>query len=111
MGAWAAYCSGHGIAGFVAEFLEIEPRNMVLTTFEPVTAADLFNTVNRGDPVANDYLDCLARYNAAGLGTRPHLEQYVVPVAPDIQPIQLSDDIGLYNALTPYTTQHDKEIE
>ncbi|MCU4974901.1 ROK family protein [Halobacteria archaeon AArc-m2/3/4] len=132
-GAWEAYCSGRGIAGFVADLLETESRETVLAGPEAVTARDVFDAVDRGDPVADDYLDRIARYNAAGLGTlvnaynpdlvtvgggvgatnfetilertRPHIEEYALPAIPDIQPTRLGDEIGLYGALAPYASQ------
>ncbi|WP_207589670.1 ROK family protein [Halomontanus rarus] len=131
-GAWEAYCSGRGIAGFVRDLLETDPRDTTLNR-EELTARDVFEAAERGDPVADDYLDRIARYNAAGLGalvnaynpdlltvgggvgaanfetilerTEPHLEQYALPALPDIQPTRLGDEIGLYGALAPYATQ------
>ncbi len=101
----------------------------------PTIARDLFDAVEEDDPVANDDLDRICAYNAAGLGTlinaynpdlltvggggvgaanvktvlertRPHLEQYTLPAIPEIQPTRLGDEIGLYGALAPYATQH-----
>ncbi|MCU4743599.1 ROK family protein [Halobacteria archaeon AArc-m2/3/4] len=133
-GAWEAYCSGRGIAGFVRDLLKTETRETVLDA-EDLTARDVFEAASDPDPdpVADDYLDRIARYNAAGLGTlvnaynpdlvtvgggvgasnfetilertRPHIERYALPAIPDIQPTRLGDEIGLYGALAPYATQ------
>ncbi len=133
-GAWEAYCSGRGIAGFVADCLERRSRDTSLPEPDTVSAPDLFAAVERGDAVANEYLDRICEYNAAGLGTfinaynpdlitvgggvgasnfetilervRPHLEQYILLLIPVIQPTRLGDEIGLYGALAPYATQH-----
>ncbi|WP_276253217.1 ROK family protein [Halomontanus rarus] len=134
-GAWEAYCSGRGIAGFVRDLLETESRATVLPDPDALTARDLFDAVAEDDPVANDYLDRICEYNAAGLGTlinaynpdlitvgggvgaanfetilertEPHLEQFTLPAVPTIEKTTLGDEIGLYGALAPYAMGHE----
>ena len=129
-GAWEAYCSGRGIAGFVRERLEEDDRESTLRTTEELTAKDVLAAERAEDPVANEYVDRISRYNAAGFGTIvnaynpdmitvgggvghsnfetlrermvPHLERFALPAIPPIEPAGLGDEIGLYGALAPF---------
>lgn len=136
-GAWEAYCSGRGITGFVGELLADESRETMLPAPEDLTARDVFEAARAGDAVADDYLDRIGRYNAAGLGgvinaynpdlitvgggvgqsnfevvlerARPHLEAFAYPDLPRIEPTRLGDEIGLYGALAPYAPAEEPD--
>lgn len=136
-GAWEAYCSGRGIAGFVADLLADEPRETVLDP-DDLSARDVFEAAAAGDRVADDYLERIGRYNAAGLGAvinaynpglitvgggvgeanfgtiveraRPHLETFALPEVPAIRRTELGDEIGLYGALAPYAMGTELEV-
>ena len=126
-GAWEAICSGRGIPEFVAERLREEDRPTALRGVEDLTAPDLFEAARDGDDVAEEYLERIGRYNAAGIGMlcnaynpglitlgggvalnnqrvvldgiRDNLEDFLYVEAPDIAITDLGDDIGLYGAL------------
>lgn len=126
-GAWEAVCSGRGIPEFVAERLRDEDRTTALDAVEDLTAPDLFEAARDGDEVAEEYLERIGRYNAAGIGTlcnafnpglvtlgggvalnnrravldgiREHLDDFLYVEAPDLRITDLGDDIGLYGAL------------
>ncbi|WP_115862927.1 ROK family protein [Halorussus litoreus] len=126
-GAWEAVCSGRGIPEFVARRLRNEERPTVLDGVEDLTAPDLFEAADDGDEVAEEYLEQIGRYNAAGIGTlcnafnpglitlgggvalnnqrvvldgiREHLDDFLYVDAPDVRTTDLGDDIGLYGAL------------
>ena len=164
-GAWEAYCSGRGIASYVSDRLKDETRETALfdresiagpdspfdpdspsdpdSPFDPdsstgsgiLTAKEVFAAVAAGDAVANEYLDQIARYNAAGFGTivnaynpdlitvgggvglsnfetlyermAPHIERFSLPEVPTIETTTLGDEIGLYGALAPFAGETD----
>ena len=126
-GAWEAYCSGRGLPTFVESMLREEERATCLSDFDGLTAKDVFAAVDQGDRVAREYLDRVARLNAAGIGAlanaynpglitvgggvalnnraaildgiRRYLDDYCYVPAPDLQLTELGDYIGLYGAL------------
>lgn len=136
-GAWEAYCSGRGIAGFVADLLAEEQRKTVLDPAD-LTSRDVFEAAAAGDRVADEYLDRIGRYNAAGLGAvinaynpglitvgggvgdanfetiveraRPHVGTYALPDVPEIRRTELGDAIGLYGALAPHAAGTELEV-
>ncbi|WP_114577970.1 ROK family protein [Saliphagus sp. LR7] len=135
-GAWEAYCSGRGIAGFVADLLADDSRETALDP-EGLTSRDVFEAAAAGDRVADDYLDRIGRYNAAGIGAvvnaynpglitvgggvgepnfeeiveraRPRLADYALPEVPPIRRTDLGDAIGLYGALAPHAMRSGVE--
>ncbi|GKZ14553.1 ROK family protein [Haladaptatus sp. T7] len=126
-GAWEAICSGGGIPHYVAHRLQTDDRETTLRDGPHSEAEHLFEAANDGDTVAKEYLDQIAQYNAAGIGTlcnaynpglitigggvalnnqqtildgiRTYLDDYLYVERPDIQITELGDDIGLYGAL------------
>ncbi|WP_227379206.1 ROK family protein [Haladaptatus halobius] len=126
-GAWEAICSGRGIPNYVAHQLETENRETILHDFTNIEARDLFKSAEAGDTVAQEYLDRIARYNAAGIGTlcnafnpglitlgggvalnnqqtilegiQTYIDDYLYVDKPAIQITEQGDEIGLYGAL------------
>ncbi len=129
VGAWEAYCSGRGIAGFAADRLRATDRESVLDP-DDLDAAAVFDAAAAGDAVARDCLDRVDRYNAAGIGAvcnavnpglvtvgggvalnNPdrlldgvdrHLEEFLFVDRPELRVTPLGDDIELYGALGAY---------
>ncbi|MFC7237611.1 ROK family protein [Saliphagus sp. GCM10025317] len=125
-GAWEAYCSGRGIGQYVRSLLAEESRETTLD-HETVTAEAVFEAVDAGDQVAEDYLDRIGRLNAAGLGgvcnahdpglvtvgggvalnnaevlleaIEAHLDDYLFVERPALEVTPLGDFIGLYGSL------------
>lgn len=136
-GAWEAYCSGRGIAGFVTDLLADESRETVLEPAD-LTSRDVFEAAAAGDRVADDYLDRIGRYNAAGIGAvvnaynpglitvgggvgeanfeeiveraRPRIAEFALPEVPPIRRTELGDAIGLYGALAPHAMRSEVEV-
>lgn len=126
-GAWEAYCSGRGIPRFVENRLAEETRETPLLDVESLAAQDVFVSSRRGDPVARECLDDIARYNAAGVGAlvntcnpgvvtlgggvvlnnadavvsgiREYVDEYLFVERPEIRTTPLGDEIGVYGAL------------
>lgn len=68
-GAWEAYCGGRGIPDFARSVLRADDRESVLRDLDDLQAPDVFQAADAGDDVANDLLELIGRYNAAGLGS------------------------------------------
>ena len=131
-GAWEACCSGRGIPEYVTHLLEdgsveLDPAESRLDPDEEFTAQDVFEAANTGDEVAQECLDRIHRYNAAGIAAicnafnpglvtvgggvalnnqaevvgeiETRLDEYLFVDRPDIRPTRIGDDIGLYGAL------------
>jgi glucokinase len=126
-GAWEAYCSGPGILDYVAGRLEDEDRETTLSNRDELRTQHVFEAGNGGDEVATEYLDAVARYNAAGFGTianmynpglitvgggvaqnnpgwvldgiDQHIGDFLVADEPAISITEFEDEIGVYGAL------------
>jgi glucokinase len=124
-GAWEAYCSGRGIPQYTAQFLGETEDETDLD--QPTTAKAVFEAASNGDMVAQNALEQVGKYNAAGLGAvanayNPGLitvgggvvlnnrdwfhdsvvqrfGEYCFVDQPDIEITSLEDQIGLYGAL------------
>lgn len=125
-GAWEAYCSGRGIPRYVRSLLADEDRPTSLAA-DGLSAEDVFAAAARGDRVASEYLDRIARYDAAGIGAivntcnpgiitlgggvvlnnrgvlleriRDHLDAFLFVDPPVIDVTPLGAEVGLYGAL------------
>lgn len=125
-GAWEAYCSGRGIPRFAASVLAADDRESSLREVDELAAPDVFAAAAAGDAVADDVLDRVARYNAAGVGAlvnaydpgvvtlggsvalgnpewtlsgiERHLDDYVLADPPAIRLTTLGEDAELYGA-------------
>ncbi|WP_436935051.1 ROK family protein [Halovenus marina] len=123
-GAWEAYCSGRGIPNYAAQLLGQEDETDL---DQPTTAKAVFEAAANGDTVAQNALEQVGKYNAAGLGAvanaynpglitvgggvalnncewfqesvLPHFEEYCFVDQPAIEMTTLEDQIGLYGAL------------
>ncbi|WP_123539414.1 ROK family protein [Halosimplex salinum] len=138
-GAWEAICSGRGIPQYVAQRAGEAASGDAIddggagsglsldADRSTWTAADVFDAAAAGDRFAQDCLDEIAQYNAAGIaaicnavnpgvitlgggvalnnpdwiieGIESSLEEYLFVDPPTIQMTPLGDDIGLYGAL------------
>ena len=129
-GAWEAYCSGPGIAQYVAAQLREESRATVLQNLDPVTPESVFAAAEHGDAVAAEYLETIAAYNAQGCailiklfdpgvitlgggvvlnnfewfvdGIGTYLEQYLFDRPPAFVRTALGEQIGMYAAVAGY---------
>jgi glucokinase len=123
-GAWEAYCSGRGIPNYAAQLLGQEDETDL---DQPTTAKAVFEAAASGDAGAQNALEQVGTYNAAGLGAvanayNPGLitvgggvvlnnrdwfhdsvfqqfEEYCFVDQPTVQITPLEDQIGLYGAL------------
>lgn len=132
-GAWEAVCSGRGIPRLAAEFAEgaegdeAPSPGAVGLDGGARTAEDVFAAADAGEAWAEDCLDAVARYNAAGIaavcnavdpglvtlgggvalnnadrivsGIEGHLDRFLFVERPEIRCTPLGDDIGLYGAV------------
>ncbi len=127
-GAWEAYCSGPGICHYVKDRLRTEARESRLRDVD-ADALDtpiIFEMADRGDRVANEYLEEISRFNAAAIATvsnlynpglitlgggvalnneariisgiTRHLDDYLVVEPPLIEATEI-DMLGIYGAL------------
>lgn len=72
-GAWEAYCSGPGILEHTKTRLAAEERETVLRDRDELSPQCLFEAADAGDAFAQECLDDVLRYNAAGFGTIANL--------------------------------------
>jgi len=137
-GAWEAICSGRGIPTYVATKASQRDRTdeipAKLASDHDLTAEAVFEMADAGNSFAQDCLDDVANYNAAGLamvcnavnpglvtlgggvglnnqdwlleGINRYLDDYQFVNRPDIQMTTLGDDIGLYGALALVRAGH-----
>jgi len=125
-GVWEAYCSGKNIPNFVKILLKKEKRKTKLKEIKNLKAEDLFRLAKKGDKVAREYVDKIARLNAMGFGSvinlfnpelitvggsvilknpelleliKKYVGKYIVNPLPEIKITKLGDKIGLYGAL------------
>ena len=68
-GVWEAYCSGRNIPNFVRVLLKQERRDTKLKEIRDLKTEDLFKLAEKGDRVAKDYIDKIARLNAMGFAS------------------------------------------
>lgn len=135
-GAWEAFCSGRGIPQYAEYRLKTDggasrQSDRSISTTErddDLTAPEIFANAANGDSFAQECLDRVARYNAAGIATvcnainpglitvggsvalhnpdvildgiDAHLDDYLFVDRPSIRISPLGDDIGLYGVLT-----------
>jgi glucokinase len=147
-GAWEAVCSGRGIPQYVAQRANEAANRDASGDGRTVTglsldadqsawtAEDIFDAAAAGDSFAQDCLDEIAQYNAAGIaaicnavnpgvitlgggvtlnnpdwiieGIEASLEEYLFVERPSIQLTPLGDDIGLYGALAAVRFQIER---
>ncbi|WP_225334279.1 ROK family protein [Halomicrobium urmianum] len=126
-GAWEAFCSGRGIAEFARDLARDYEDHGSEFADGGCTAQDVFAAARAGDPLAEECLDRVDRYNAAGVATvcnslNPglvtlgggvalnnadrvaegidrYLDDYLFVDRPEIRPTTLGDDVGLYGAV------------
>ncbi len=125
-GVWEAYCSGKNIPNFVRMLLKEEKRKTQLKEIRNLKAKDLFRLAKKGDKVAREYVDKIARLNAMGFGSiinvfnpqlitvggsvvlknpelleliKKYIGEYIVNPMPEIKITKLGSEIGLYGAL------------
>lgn len=132
-GAWEAFCSGRGIARSVTAKIEEDAPDTRLDG--DVDAQAVFRAASDGDAFAQDCLDRVARYNAAGIaaicnavnpglvtigggvamnnsevvldGIDRYLDDYLFVDRPEIRVSRLGDDIGLYGALAAFVEERE----
>ena len=138
-GAWEACCSGRGIPEYAEWLLKEESAESRLDPDEDLTAQDVFEAAEAGDDFAQDCLERIHRYNAAGIaaicnafnpglitigggvalnnqaavigGIETHLDEYLFVDRPDMRPTQIGDDIGLYGALAAFLDGSDARMD
>ena len=138
-GAWEAYCSGPGIAGYVTDQLATEERETPLQDVAEVSPQMVFECAAEGDVVARDYLDQLAQFNARGLaavaklfdpgvitlgggvalnnfdviidGVESYIDEYLFDDAPEFAPTAFGEDIGIYAAIAAYNYHRSAATE
>ncbi len=129
-GAWEAYCSGRGIPQFTRHLLATDDRPSTFRSVDDISAPDVFAAAEDGDEFAEDVLDRIARYNAAGIGAiantynpgiitlggsvalknpewiiegiHRHLDEYVLAEPPVVQLTSLGEDIELYGGAATF---------
>lgn len=136
-GAWEAYCSGRGIAGFVRDRYDDRNPDTTLDR-DAITASAVFEAASEGDAFARDCLARVDRLNAAGMGAlcnafdpglvtlgggvalnnpdrvlsgiQSSLEEFCFVTEPEFRISPLADDIGLYGALGTYLDGTEEQV-
>ncbi|WP_226021302.1 ROK family protein [Halomicrobium salinisoli] len=126
-GAWEAFCSGRGVAEFARDLARDHEGPGGGFADDGCTAQDVFAAAAAGDPVAEECLDRVDRYNAVGVaavcnvvnpglitlgggvalnnadrilaGIDRSLDDYLFVDRPEIRSTALGDDVGLYGAV------------